>query len=201
MEKLRARFKVHFSTKVIVPVVAVMVLLLAITVWLVNYRITQQFQSDAARSLAHADAVFRNSQKNRAKNLLLRYGNLPNEPRCQATFQKGHAPTTKALLAELLNDNHLDIVLFTADKEEPPISAQHDPFISLNEFQSASARGVRQAIQGEAKADIIRVGKNYLSWFLFPSGAPVIIRLARLHSLRRGGKPPRRSSNCLHKMR
>src|SRR2546422_1849940 len=168
MEKLRARFRIHFSTKVIVPVVAVMVLLLAITVWLVNHRITQQFRFDAAQSLAHANAVFRNSQKNRAKNLLLRYGNLPNEPRCQATFQAAHGPTTKALLTELLNDNHLDAVLFTTDKEEAPICAHHDPLISVSEFQSASERGVRQAIQGEAKSDIIRVGEKLLEVVSIP---------------------------------
>src|SRR5206468_6113970 len=87
MEKIRARLQVSFSTRVIVPVVTVMVLLLAITVWLVNGRISRQFQAEAGRSLTTADAVFRHYQEIEAHNLQARYHNLPKEPRYKAAFQ------------------------------------------------------------------------------------------------------------------
>ena len=67
MEKLRTTLQVSFSTKVIVPVVAIMVLLLAVTVWLVNRRLTSQFEADAARNLAHADAEFKDFQNSSAR--------------------------------------------------------------------------------------------------------------------------------------
>ena len=73
-----------FSTKVLVPVLASMVLLLTLTFWVVNRRLARQFQNDAARTLTTADAVFRNSQKIHRNNLVLRYKNLPNEPRWKA---------------------------------------------------------------------------------------------------------------------
>ena len=60
--KLRAKIIVSFRAKVLVPVVAVMVLLLAVTVWVVNARITQQVRDRSPQALATADAVFRHLQ-------------------------------------------------------------------------------------------------------------------------------------------
>src|SRR5437588_12413202 len=105
MEKFRAMLRVSFSTKVLVPVVTVMVLLLALMVWTLNPRLTQQFQNEGERSLATADAVFRSSRNMRHHDLLLRYHNLPNEPRYKAIFQTGHAPTTQNLLKDLLAEH------------------------------------------------------------------------------------------------
>jgi len=47
MEKIRDRLAVSFGTKVLVAVITTMVLLLAMTVWTVNRRITRQFQTEA----------------------------------------------------------------------------------------------------------------------------------------------------------
>ena len=82
-----SRQYLSLQTKVLLPVITVMVLLLAITIWLVNWRITQQLQTEAAQTLATADGVFKNSQRIRARNLLQRYRNVPNEPRYRAVFQ------------------------------------------------------------------------------------------------------------------
>ena len=73
MGKLRARLIVSFRAKVLVPVITVMVLLLAVTVWVVNDHITHQAESEATEAMASAGAVFRNSQVNR-RNSLLRCG-------------------------------------------------------------------------------------------------------------------------------
>src|SRR5438477_358334 len=115
MEKIRAKLQCSFSTKVLLPMVAIMVVLVAMTVWLVERRITQQFQQEAASNLATADAVFRNSRELHTKELLLRYRHLPNEPRYKAAFQAADPPTLRDLLAELLNEHSLDLILFTTD--------------------------------------------------------------------------------------
>src|SRR6266404_6448071 len=129
MEKLRARFEISFSTKVLAPVIASMVVLLALTVWTVNRRLGQQFQTEAARSLATADAVFRNSQKIHRSNLLLRFRNLPNEPRWKAVFQTSDQPTLKDLLPQLLGEHRVDVILYTTDQTELLASAKRDPLI------------------------------------------------------------------------
>src|SRR5205809_483396 len=70
MEKLKARLQLSFSTKVLIPVLTIMVLLLAITVWIVNRRITRQFETAATDSLKTADRVFSRFRKIRRQELL-----------------------------------------------------------------------------------------------------------------------------------
>src|SRR5215471_11108092 len=111
MERLRARFEISFSTKVVLPVIGAMVLVIAITVWLVNHRITQQFQDDAVRSLAHADAVLRYSHQKHAENLLLPFRHLPKEPRFKAAAQaaeQNEFATLKQLFEDLLTERNAD---------------------------------------------------------------------------------------------
>src|SRR6185295_3384934 len=87
MGKLRAKFLMSFRAKLLAPVVGVVLLVLAVTVWVVNQRITAQLETEAKRTLLTADAVFRSSKDIRDRNLLLRFRNLPNEPRNKAVFQ------------------------------------------------------------------------------------------------------------------
>ena len=54
MGKLKKAILLSFRTKVLVPVVGVMVLVVAVSMWLVNRRVTTQLQSDAAKQLAGA---------------------------------------------------------------------------------------------------------------------------------------------------
>src|SRR3954465_702131 len=71
-----AMLKARFRTKVLVPVIVVMALLVAITVTVVSRRITQQFLTEARNNLATANAVFLNSQKIRARDFTLRFRGL-----------------------------------------------------------------------------------------------------------------------------
>src|SRR5256885_11356162 len=102
MRRLTAMFRVSFSTKVLVPVVTIMGLLLALMVWTLNPRLTQQFQTEGERRLNTADAFFRSTRTMRRQDLLLRYRNLPREPRYKKTFQTQDAETIRVLLHELL---------------------------------------------------------------------------------------------------
>jgi len=168
MEKLRLRFQMSFSTKVLLPVVSIMGLLLAITVWNVNRRLNQQFQTEAARSLATADAVFRNSQKIRRNNLLLRYRNLPNEPRYKAVFQQAHPPTLKDLLQDLLGEQGVDVIFFTTQQAEMLANAKRDLLIPMNEFEATSALSTRRALAGDEQVDTIRVGERLFDVVAIP---------------------------------
>ncbi len=172
MEKLRARLKVNFSTKVLVPVVTIMVLLLAITVWTVNHRLAQQFQVEARRSLQRADVEFRNAQKGRTKNLVQRLRNLRNEPRYKAVIQSGNLPALTDEFQNLPADQSVDVVLFTSADGKMLFGVKGDPQISINEFERNSALAVKNALQNEETVDTIRAGDQLFDVVSIPVADP-----------------------------
>src|SRR5260370_12959969 len=168
MEKLRAKLLVSFSTKVIVSVVTVMVLLLVVTVWTVNDHLTRQFRAEAARNLGIAGVTFQRFQRIHAMNLLMRFRNLPNEPRYKAAFQAGDPPTLRDLLADLRGEQGLDVVAFTSDKPELRASSKGDPMISIGDFENATAFAITQALRGEDQPDTVRVGDRLFEIVAIP---------------------------------
>jgi len=158
MEKLRARLQLNFSTKMLVAVVSIMVLLLGITVWTVNHRLTQQFQVEASRSLQRAEVEFRNAQKSRTKTLVQRLRNLRNEPRYKAVIQRGHLPALIEEFQKLPADQSVDVVLFTSAQRKVMFGVKGDPEISINEFERNSFLAVDRALQNEEIVDTIRAG-------------------------------------------
>src|SRR5581483_236252 len=158
MPRLFQHRKVKFSTKVLVPVVAAMALLVALNVWLINHRLTQQFETEAAKNLATAEGVFRNSLKIHRADLLVRFRNLPNEPRYRAAFQSGHLPTLRAQIKDIPGDQSVDVVLFASATGDLLASAKRDPLIALSDFEAHSAKAVKRALASEEMVDTIRAG-------------------------------------------
>ncbi len=171
MEKNRTHFNVSFRTKVLVPVITVMILLLAVTMFVVNLHLLQQAETDARSSLATADAVFKNSQQIRTRNLFLRFRNLPNEPRYKSALQTHHPETIRVQLAAAMTEQELDFVLFTpaappasdeaadADATAPQLQKRNQ-LLPTDAFVAATGAAVAGALQGEEKADTIRVGEK-----------------------------------------
>ena len=177
IERTRPSWKTSFSTKVLLPVVSIMVLLVALTGWSVNRRITKQFRVEAARSLETADSVFRSSESLHAKNLLLRFRNLPNEPPYKGAFQSKSLPTIRDAIKNLPLDQGVDVALFVSSKADLQASAQRDARLSLEQFQISSAAASNRALTGETKADTIRVGDRLFDVVSIPvfgsSGIPI----------------------------
>ena len=160
MEKLRHSLQVSFSTKVIVPVVATMVLLLAITVWVVNQRLTEQFQDEAVRSLARADAEFKTARNVRIRNLV-QLKKLRKEPRYKALLQSGDTPTiADEFKRDLLSDQEVDVALFTSDTGQVLIRIKADPQFPMSEFEAKSAEAVAHALDGEESVDTFCAGEQ-----------------------------------------
>ncbi|MSU58948.1 MAG: HAMP domain-containing protein [Pedosphaera sp.] len=162
MGKLRAKFLMSFRAKLLAPVIGVVLLVLAVTVWVVNQRITAQLETEAKRTLARDDAMFRNSQLNRDKYLLLRFRNLPNEPRSKAVFQAHDPSTVHDHLRTLMAEQGVDVVLFTPLIEtkastREPLAQKHDPFLSLGAFAEACKPAVQHALESEEQTDTIQV--------------------------------------------
>jgi two-component system NtrC family sensor kinase len=163
MEKLRATFAVSFRAKVLVPVIAVMVLLMAMTMFVVNYHITQQVETDARETLATAERNFRNSQSIRTRNLVLRFRSIRDEPKYKATFQLRHSETIGDNLAKILTAQEVDFVMFTPNGEpttdsDGAVLKKLDQLVPDGNFYSATAKVVARALDGEEKADTVRVG-------------------------------------------
>ena len=173
MEKIQAFLKVNFSTKVLLPVVTTMVALLGIIAWTVSHLITRQYQTEAARRLAQADTLFQNSQKIYSKNLLLRFRNLPNEPRYRAALMTGDRATLFDQINNLLAEQKdVDVVLFTSRNNELLASAKRDPLVSIGAFEAGSTNAVDLALQGDEKADTIVADERLFKIAAIPATGP-----------------------------
>jgi len=168
MEKLRDSLQVSFSTRVIVPVVATMVLLMAITVWILNNRVTQQFQGEAVRSLARAGAEFESARKARIRNLA-HLKNLANEPRYVALLQSENAPTiADQFYKNLPQEQSVDVALFTSASRKVVARVKGDPEIAMAEFESKSARAIACALRGEETLDTFCAGERVFDIISIP---------------------------------
>jgi len=150
--------RLSFQAKVLLPVVGIMVLLVISTIFLVNQRITKEFQTEAAQKLAAAEAVFKNSQKIRAKNLLRSYRTAANDPRFKAVAQKADPKTLRFMLTELLEELGGEMLFFTTERGQRVATAIRDPRLNPAEFEASSAVSVKQALEGTSNVDTILVG-------------------------------------------
>jgi two-component system, NtrC family, sensor kinase len=168
-----SRFKVtRFHTRVLVPVVAVMVLLVAATMYVVNQRLKRQLRNEAAQALQTADAVFRNSQKERAKTLVLRYQNIPTTPHFRAVLQQEHPNTIQELLQKSRIEMPGDLVAYKTLAGTNIAVSVRDSSLDAGEFETNSALAVTQALEGEPAVDTIRLNDRLFDVVSFPVTLP-----------------------------
>src|SRR6185503_19069439 len=153
-----SRFKAaRFQTKVLVPVVAVMVLLVAVTMYVVNHRLTQQWQKQADEALKTASAVFKSSQKERQRTLQRELRNVPNAPQYRAALATGDAAT----IQDMLDKNPLDfpgeVVLYKTLEGKSIATVRRDSSLDASEFEKNSEASLRQALEGLPSVDTIRI--------------------------------------------
>src|SRR5579871_1469543 len=157
MSRFRKLFEMSFRAKVLVPVIGIMICLMAVTAWIVDQRITRQFEADARQSLTTADEAFRASQELRHKNMLLRFRDLPGQPLYNAVFQKAvqahDTLTLREPLDRLLAQPGVDVVLFSSADQRVIASAERDPLVSTVELGDACGRVITQALAGQERSD------------------------------------------------
>jgi two-component system NtrC family sensor kinase len=147
-----------FQAKVLVPVLIVMASLVAGTLMMVNSRISKEFRTEAGQKLKAAEAVFKKSQKMRLKNLLARYGNVPNDSRVIAVAQKADPETTRVMLRDLLHELGGEIGFFTSEQGQRLATETGDPRLNTSLFQSNSSISVSRAMEGQANVNTILIG-------------------------------------------
>jgi signal transduction histidine kinase len=158
MNQFRFLLNASLRTKVLVPIIACMAALIATTVFVVNDRVTEQFQQQARETLTSANAEFLDLQKTRSEDLLLRFRNLPSEPRYRAAFQLADPPTLHQPLADLVGEQGADIVFYSTATKRILASEKRDPTISASPFEAAAGPATEQALAGEATVDTILAG-------------------------------------------
>jgi signal transduction histidine kinase len=176
MGHFRFLLNTSLRTKVLVPVIACMVALSATTVIVVKQRLTQQFEQQAGEALTTANAEFLNLQQTRSEDLLLRFHNLPNEPRYRAAFQLGDPATLRQPLTDLLTEQDSDIVFYTTAAKQVLDTEERDPAISAPAFQAAAAPAIARALTGHAAVDTVSVSEHLYHVVCIPvnvSGQPI----------------------------
>ncbi len=161
MAQSEHRVRLSFQLKVLLPVLAALVLLPAITLWIVNGYISRQMEDEARQSLETAEAVFVNSLEIRARNLVSRFRNAANDPRFKAVAKLGDPRTLTNTLREMideLRDEKNEILVFTDDHGQRVASALRDPTINVADLERAAAGIIRQATEGQLGSGTISTG-------------------------------------------
>jgi two-component system, NtrC family, sensor kinase len=159
MGTLRSRSPFRFQAKVLLPVIAVMATSVIATVWVVNQRIVHQLETEGTRRLETAEAVFQNSQKIRANDLLLRYRSVPNEPGFRALSQLADPATMRYSLTRMLDELNVDTLVFTTVAGNRLASASRDSTLNTADLSSDSP-SIRQAMEGRANVDTSFLGER-----------------------------------------
>lgn len=168
--------RVSFQVKVLVPVLTVMVLLMAATVWLVNRRISEQMHQNAIEHLDTAAKLLTTDHERQTRTMLSIYRNGINEPRFKAVTQQAHLDTLKYSMAdyigEMVSDDQATIGSFTLVTDlKHPFFPNTNFGLDRNEFHLQASEAIRQAkTLGGPKTDIIRVGTNLLDIVALPVG-------------------------------
>ncbi|MEI9864988.1 MAG: ATP-binding protein [Limisphaerales bacterium] len=180
MIRPRHLMDVSFRAKVLIPVITVMVLLLAVTLLVVNFRFEQQTVDNARTELAAASLRFRQSQDVHEDKLSMWFRILANEPKYRAALMNEpfDPATVSDSLARMVDDQNLSdrgvgFVFFArngsipADVSEPMIQ-QRDPEISSRVIISNSLPAVQRAMQGDSLSDTIRIADKLFNVISIP---------------------------------
>jgi two-component system, NtrC family, sensor kinase len=164
MFRLPAMPNARFRTKVLVPMIVVMVLIVTISMWLANQQIKEQIQKTANQQLKSAEAMLKITQQNREQELLRRYGNAKSEPRFKAAtkmFEPGQAElnpeqqnTFLGILDDLIKEDVADVIVLTPG-QGAPVPVARDPQINLPAFEAGSLASIKPAFAGESNVDTI----------------------------------------------
>ncbi len=154
----------RFRTKVLVPMIVVMVLIVTISMWLANQQIKEQIQKSASQQIKSAEAMLKITRQNREQELLRRYGNAKNEPRFKAATRMFEPDQTElnpeqqntfmGILDDLIKEDVADMIVLTPG-QGTPIPVARDPQINLPGFEASASTLIQPAFAGESGVDTI----------------------------------------------
>ena len=180
MMRLRQFMDVSFRAKVLIPVITVMVLLLAVTLLVVNFRFKQQTEDNARGELAAANLRFRHSQIVHQDKLRLWFRILADEPKYRAAFMNNpfDPATVRDSLARMMEDEKfadeaVGFVFFTrseagsTDNSDLMIQ-QRDSSVPPRAIMAGCGLAVQRALQGDPQPDTIRISDKLYNVISIP---------------------------------
>jgi PAS domain S-box-containing protein len=173
MQKERtSKLRLSFQTKVLIPVLAFLIVLPAITVWILDRHIDNSAREEALKTLTTVRAVFRNSLDIRERNLEVRFKNMVNEPRFKAVAQLSDRETMRAYLEDdALKEfgEEVQIVLFTpADDSNQPTGVDHRGNADQIEFDSLATPIIDSALEGNISSSLGSLGETAFNLISVP---------------------------------
>ena len=161
MDSSSKPFAFGLGAKVLTPMIAVLVAMLALTVWFVDYRITRQIRDDARESLSTYNDLFKTLQANHLNYLRLRFQSLANEPKNRSAFGTLDFNTIQKQLNSILDEENrlkqntgpnenIAFILYTPKDEapgnrEPMLQPQH----ASRAFVAASTLNIQRGMHPE----------------------------------------------------
>jgi len=157
MAASRSVFRLGFQTKVLAPVLALLVLLPALTLVIVTRHMGEQMEAEASRTLTTADGVFRQSLAIRQRSLVSRFRNAVNEPRFRAVASLGDVRTMSSFLTEALSElgDETAFLLFADGNGEFAGGASRAPSSTLDTLARATRALTLRALEGESRSGCI----------------------------------------------
>ncbi len=160
------KLRFSFQTKVLVPVLAALVLLPAITLWIVDRSISAQMQEEARHTLVTAETVFKQTLDFRSRDLLTRFRNAVNEPNYRAIVQLAASndplareTVSKFLLGQLDNyGDDFEALLLASGDNPPQVATRHSNAGDTEGWTKITALLTRSALQGEAAHGTLEYG-------------------------------------------
>lgn len=150
MSAPRQAFRVSLQTKVMAAVLAVLLALPALTLWLVNARITRQMELDARQALAIAHESFARTLKIRTDALAARFRTGASDQRFLRILRLEDAPTMQEYLREALEEfrDDTELALFITMAGELRGARRGTTTLAPAVFADAAEPFVRAALQG-----------------------------------------------------
>jgi two-component system NtrC family sensor kinase len=157
MARPEQKLRFSFQTKVLLPVLAALVLLPAITLWIVNRSMTQQVQGEARQTLASAETVFQQLLELRTRDLVSRFRGAVNESsyRSLALIVASDDPKARETIRNFLNERleaygeDCEALLLVARSGTVPFVARRGTAAEPEDYTRATAALTRLALQGE----------------------------------------------------
>jgi two-component system, NtrC family, sensor kinase len=180
MIRLRQLVDISVQAKVLIPVIAVMVLLLAVTLLVVNHRFSQQTEDNARSELAAASQRFIHTQSVHRDKLRLWFKILADEPKYRAAFMAVpfDPATVRDSLARMVEDEKfadesVSFVFFTRSEDAAPDSSnamiqQRDLSVPSRAIMAGCDLAVQRALCGDSQPDTIRIGDKLYNVISIP---------------------------------
>ncbi|HVU23713.1 MAG TPA: ATP-binding protein [Opitutus sp.] len=174
------RARVSFQTKVLVPVLAVLVLVPAATVLVVDRHLDQEMQDQAQQTLATAKVVFRRSLENQSRDLISRFRNLVNEVSFYQLGELANRPTgeeeaaarstIERFVKERLTEYGPDyeVMTFTSVRDGKTFGGVRADAFALEAFAKAAAPVTTRVLRGDAAGGVIGLGGHYYQVIAVP---------------------------------